>query len=300
MIILLEGPDGAGKTTLAKQLATRYDLSYHHEGLPPAGMPPLQHYGNLLEAARRGDCNVVFDRFALGERVYGPLFRGADNITPSGWRIFERLVRATGAIQVMCLPSYDTCYRAWRSGRREMFAGDDDLRKIYNAFSGLTGTQHRVFDYEEPLAFDELCTYLEQPRLVLPAGVVGSPGSRYLFVGERPNGAVPLPFFSASGSSRYLQRAIELAGFSELEIMLANAYRMLGSTEPSNLQLGQVVTVALGSVAAAACRAQGLHTFAVKHPQYWRRFQHHHIEDYATALRGAREILSEEYGVSQR
>jgi MoxR-like ATPase len=67
MIVILEGPDGAGKTTLAEQLAKKYGLVYKHEGPPPPKVNVLEYYGQLLDEARGK--NVVFDRLALGERV---------------------------------------------------------------------------------------------------------------------------------------------------------------------------------------------------------------------------------------
>ena len=63
-MIIIEGPDGSGKTTLAHALATRCGLLYRHMGPPEPGMDHVEWY---LE--RVGP--YVWDRFHLGEETYG-------------------------------------------------------------------------------------------------------------------------------------------------------------------------------------------------------------------------------------
>ena len=39
-VVVLEGPDGGGKTALANELV-RHGYTYHHEGPPPKNVDPL-------------------------------------------------------------------------------------------------------------------------------------------------------------------------------------------------------------------------------------------------------------------
>lgn len=133
MIVILEGPDGSGKTTLAKWLQHRYDLVYHHEGPPPAGVSVIDHYLELLETAR--DFDVVFDRMALGERVYGPILRGEDRLGLHGWLTFSEHVRAVKARQLVCLPSPAACYQNWKTRKGELFADELKFFQSYAAFA---------------------------------------------------------------------------------------------------------------------------------------------------------------------
>lgn len=292
MIVIIEGPDGAGKTHLAQALANQHGLTYHHEGPPPAGVDPLYHYGSLLEEARATRAGVVFDRFALGERVYGPILRGKDGFGDDGWRVFTRLLRAAGAHHILCLPDYTTCYDSWASGRAELFHNRTLFGQTY---SGWTHWSHRQLDAQITLVYD----YKRDPRTPWLSGrmmwrspVIGDPLARYLLVGDRgsdPMCATDLAFFGRTDSAAYLTRALDVAGFHEHELAWLNAFKVDGS--PNEIQGHESFTrvIALGNLAAGECRRQGVEYLPVPHPQYWRRFRHHDMEEYAGMLREARK-----------
>lgn len=297
MIIILEGPDGAGKTTLADQLCTRYDLRYHHEGPPPSGIDALEYYGHILEGEREliagGAKGIVFDRLALGERVYGPIYREHDRLGENGWRVFQRLINAANAVQVMCLPPYQTCYESWSSGRNEMIARSkvDVFHRTYNRFDDLASPSQIRYDWTT----DELtwlCGEIEaedKSRHALPPGMNGAPNGRYLFVGEK--GANPeslttdLAFFGVTNSSWWLTECLDQAGFREDEIAFVNARRH-DDIEATWAVFPKVI--ALGLVAEQECRRRYLDHSRVPHPQYWKRFQGHDRQGYVNMLRGLR------------
>jgi thymidylate kinase len=76
-LIILDGCDGAGKTTLAAALAARYGHVAVHAGLTPEGTDLLAKYRTVL--ARPGP--LVLDRSFISELVYGPLDRGYSRLT---------------------------------------------------------------------------------------------------------------------------------------------------------------------------------------------------------------------------
>lgn len=61
MNIVIEGCDGTGKSTVAKHLAERFNLTYWHESVPQ----DLHYYQRCLEYG-----GFVFDRFCFGQFVY--------------------------------------------------------------------------------------------------------------------------------------------------------------------------------------------------------------------------------------
>lgn len=124
MIVIIEGPDGAGKTKLAEHLCQTFDMAYRHEGPPPTDVDCLAHYvGLLVNASDFGRRSVVFDRMALGERVYGPLLRGEDRLG-SGWLAFRQLADRMKALHLVCLPPLDVCTKCWQSRRGKEMIGD--------------------------------------------------------------------------------------------------------------------------------------------------------------------------------
>jgi hypothetical protein len=297
MIIILEGPDGSGKTTLAHDLQQRFNLAYHHEGPPPPNVPILDHLGTVLDGYRGK--NVVIDRFALGERVYGPIVRGHDSLGADGWKVIRRLMRAVGAMEVLCLPSYDTCYAAWSSGRAEMFNKVEHFKQFYAKYVELKGDQY-IYDYSDPVQLEHMisiCRSLQslEGMLGLPANMVGSAVASYLFVGERganPQATHDLPFFSSVNSSRYLNDAIAAAGFNEGEIAFINAYKH--DKTPNVIPRNFKTVVALGGHASAVCNQQHIRHRFVYHPQYWKRFHSPKVDEYVRMLRKCRDGINAE------
>jgi len=90
MILIIEGMDRCGKSTLVEQLRKRYftnpRILVHHSSSPPKVEDPneweVQHYGKLLDASYQLNYahgfDIIYDRFHLGAIVYGKKYRNAD------------------------------------------------------------------------------------------------------------------------------------------------------------------------------------------------------------------------------
>ncbi|MEK6882544.1 MAG: hypothetical protein AABY22_23185, partial [Nanoarchaeota archaeon] len=267
-----------------------------HEGAPP-NVRALTHYGRLLHEART-DAGVVFDRFARGERVYGPLLRGNDNLGADGWRVFMRLVNAAGARQVLCLPPLGACLEAFAAsgGARGLVRDPALMRAQYVAWREQAAapdwTDVHVYDWTRPDAARALDAYLATSRSTLSTSIVGSPTASVLFVGDQvgPGDGPDVAFLATWGSSAYLTWTLDVAGIPESAVAFVNARGRAGAwtTIPTTNAAGiPWRVVALGRVAEAACRAQNIDHRAAPHPQHRRRFHHSNIKEYARLLREA-------------
>jgi thymidylate kinase len=101
MIVILEGPDGSGKTHLAKQMAKQSNYPLIHRVAPESQRDKDLMFQSYLDEINRGK-NMVFDRAWYSDMVYGPIFRGETPISfPRMYALEERLARA-GAIIIYC------------------------------------------------------------------------------------------------------------------------------------------------------------------------------------------------------
>lgn len=69
-VIVLEGCDGTGKTTLAGTFRDRHGCTVIHSGRTPDGIDLADRYRQILATPGK----LVLDRSFVSELVYGPLF----------------------------------------------------------------------------------------------------------------------------------------------------------------------------------------------------------------------------------
>jgi len=126
--VIIEGPDGAGKTTLAQQFV-KSGLKYHHEGPPPAGCSVFDHYMSFLDRCDAAGVGMVLDRFHIGEIVYGSILRGSSGITVEQAMVISSRVDRI----ILCLPPWPVCYGNTRN-RPELIKDDEILRVAFDVW----------------------------------------------------------------------------------------------------------------------------------------------------------------------
>jgi thymidylate kinase len=101
LLVICEGTDGSGKTTLANTLAIMTRGKYLHAG-PPKRHPLVEYTEPLSSYAPGTGQDLICDRWHVGELVYGPLYRGRSGLTHNQFRAVEDLLREKGALLVLC------------------------------------------------------------------------------------------------------------------------------------------------------------------------------------------------------
>jgi hypothetical protein len=300
--VILEGPDGTGKTTLAQHLVDTLGYQYHHEGLPP-GEDMLVYYAHLfLQKIKQGP--TVFDRLHLGEHVYGPIMRGRSKMQGlPGVRLMQMLIRGKGARALIALPDYQTVVSNWKKRHNAEYVKDEArLKAIYDAYLRLQldDPGHlQAYDYEA-MSLQWMQNWLvRNPTRVLPEDMIGDPMGGVVLVGDMANQHLDLPFFATNGSSGFLHNCLDKLPFYD-HLTLCNAYAPDG--KPHNLinNLFELyprsrVIVALGTSAAVALTPIIRHSTVIglpyvadivvmDHPQYIKRFHSSRKQEYADYL----------------
>lgn len=73
-LVILEGPDGAGKTTLYEKHFKPLGFEFFHHGVYDTPLDAYKAYREEQEAIRHRD-KVVLDRCHISQAVYGPMYR---------------------------------------------------------------------------------------------------------------------------------------------------------------------------------------------------------------------------------
>lgn len=97
MIVILDGPDGVGKSTLAKKLQEEFNIdSYIHL----TGKDPRDYafYKTML-----GKTDVIFDRSFMSEPIYSSVLEREQCLTHEELQDLYEIVDKNGIIVIICL-----------------------------------------------------------------------------------------------------------------------------------------------------------------------------------------------------
>lgn len=295
---ILEGPDGAGKTTLAKFLVNAAKLESHHFG--PPTKPALEEYLHWLVDHDPSHHRVI-DRFHLGESIYGPLFRGTlplsvPTLCTIEWALMVRgytLVHVTGSLHKLVTTLEE---------RGDDMVQIDQLTRIvedYWEIMRMSFMPRIGYDWmhapsmstlvKEPLAREQESVNYSTHCAYFGADYpgTGSLTPKYVLVGERTNPnlreqsrAVP---FAVGTAGDWLIRAIWKNRWQG-KVYLTNAKKVNGdedqvageirwlrqNAQRLNLEAPKVIT--MGKSATRIIKKHKFDYVEIVHPSYHRRF----------------------------
>src|SRR5947209_354454 len=103
-MIIVEGPDGAGKTTLIKRLLEDGVINKSYPS--PWQDDVLQFEANILRAVKENGSNfrVAYDRFFYSELVYGPVIRHRCCFDLHQLHRIHQTINNSASVIVLCLP----------------------------------------------------------------------------------------------------------------------------------------------------------------------------------------------------
>lgn len=292
-IIIIEGCDGTGKTTLAKYLCDKYDGHYIHNTYRWPKKMPLYHTAALHRAIKLSEEKlVVIDRLWMSEAIYAEVYRGGSPWPQMG-RMLDRIILKHCGIYIMCeLPAdHRETFQRLKYERAEMY---DDVSEVGKRFQELIwGNRERKGDnYADFMTFGGMCerpdcliynvdthgndmatfcnlvldTLHHRQSLQWSPGLLtreqnyaGFPvGAEYLMVGDTPNPkmrAIRWPFFDFGHSSNFLAKVMHEILLQETDCVWVNINSTNGGMNVRELkQQYDLKTIALGANAASTLR----------------------------------------------
>jgi len=136
-IIVFEGPDGSGKTSLAKTMASHVGGRYIHLTYRFKDRMHLYHGAAIRLAARLSrNQPVIVDRWWPSEIVYADAYRGGSKFAKY-YLLLEHIANNLGVTYVICLPEDRTRYldhfAVLKDQRTEMY--DEGMQRVYDGYA---------------------------------------------------------------------------------------------------------------------------------------------------------------------
>lgn len=137
MLILLEGPDGGGKTATARSSAFA-DCVYKHNG-PPIGTTQIERVEWQLAGLKPvpGAKHTVVDRSWPSEQIYHKFADRPDVFSAPIHQLFDEFMSWHAGVIVICLPPYEVARRTWRERAdqgKELLTKEMQFREMYDFY----------------------------------------------------------------------------------------------------------------------------------------------------------------------
>jgi len=295
VITVLEGPDLAGKTSIAQRLMTgRPPRALLRKGPPRAGSILDQYLGPIndrLYLLTTTSTHLVLDRWHMGELVYGPLLRDKSLLTEQQADYIDMVLQTFGCSFEYVKAPLEVLEQRYDL-RGDTLIKRDDLKTIFDGYETIFKTRPHWVERTSDKIFDRA----DAPMHAARAGrYIGPANPEVLLLGDQRNDRrFMFPFVPERASSgHWLMGAMHAAGVDHMKVGIMNACE----TDPGIVfdqwwGLGKPPIVTLGVNARRQWNyAHGgdWPTIATdaKHPQWMRRFAYTAMESYGEIIKEA-------------
>lgn len=143
MIIIIEGPDGSGKTTLAEKLSKQTKYPIIHRSQPKTEEEKKLMMGEYLQTIRSGK-NMIFDRCWYSEMAYGPVMRDDSVISYPEMYELEELLAKSGALIIYATGAKAALWQRCQKRGEDYITARDDFNAICDNFDKIMNVPHHI------------------------------------------------------------------------------------------------------------------------------------------------------------
>lgn len=159
-IVIVEGPDGAGKSTLVRKLREQFNLAEGTRGTKDRKLLYTVTVSDTMRALTqavdgRGPA-VIWDRLYYSELVYADLVGRPVEFNATQQSFVQRIIEALRCPVILCLPPFKVV-KANAANAEQMKGVNENLRAIYDAYWDLHDEEvlpahTRLYDYTRSTA----------------------------------------------------------------------------------------------------------------------------------------------------
>lgn len=218
--IILEGPDGGGKSTLAKYISSQLGYTYVHTAAP--SQAAMSHY--LQPVYDNYDNKAVYDRLHIGNVIYGTVYRGGPDLTPLDiWRL-EGYLTNLDAVVIYCRPPDEFLDASLDSRYKDIYEEDpwrvSAVREFYDWYMNNNISELPIWTYDyHSSGLDDILDGIKNlhsnsvdPLIKDSKFMIGS--------NSFPNAVITYPVVTTDYELKYLMQSFKMAKLSLTEYVV--------------------------------------------------------------------------------
>lgn len=161
-MIILEGPDGAGKSMLAMRLSEELRVPVKPRVVSSDMSTEVDLFYWCRDEINRWPEAAIYDRFPLiSELIYSPVFRDRPRPTFDEFSWLAKLYKEFFSIKpvvIVCLPKWEEVYANVMREETDNRVVQDKIRSIYWLYFALAAQRPEflVWDYTQPMEYETL------------------------------------------------------------------------------------------------------------------------------------------------